>query len=49
MTNAEGPLTGLRVVELGWVTRTERRVVRVNASGRAALPEQLGVDSEALG
>jgi DNA-binding transcriptional ArsR family regulator len=37
-----------RFVTLGWVTRTERRVVRVNASGRSALPEQLGVDPEAL-
>jgi DNA-binding transcriptional ArsR family regulator len=37
-----------RFVALGWVTRTERRVVRVNASGRSALPVQLGVDPEAL-
>ena len=38
-----------RFVDLGWVTRTERRVVHVNASGRSALPEQLGVDREAVG
>jgi DNA-binding transcriptional ArsR family regulator len=33
-----------RFIELGWVSRGERRVVRVNASGRSALPERLGVD-----
>ncbi len=38
-----------RFVALGWVSRTERRVVRVNASGRAALPANLGLDPEALG
>ncbi|HWF15074.1 MAG TPA: helix-turn-helix domain-containing protein, partial [Acidimicrobiales bacterium] len=37
-----------RFVDLGWVTRTDRRVVRVNASGRSGLPEQLGVDPDAL-
>ncbi len=38
-----------RFVALGWVRRSERRVVRVNASGRSALPAELGVDPEALG
>jgi DNA-binding transcriptional ArsR family regulator len=37
-----------RFVALGWVTRSERRVVRVNASGRSALPAQLGIDPEAV-
>jgi hypothetical protein len=37
-----------RFVALGWVARSDRRVVRVNASGRSALPAQLGVDPEAL-
>jgi DNA-binding transcriptional ArsR family regulator len=37
-----------RFVALGWITRTERRVVRVNATGRSALPEQLGVDPAAV-
>ena len=37
-----------RFVALGWLTRSERRVVRVNASGRSALPAELGVDAEAL-
>jgi len=34
----------MRFESLGWVSRTERRIVRVNASGRSALPQQLGVD-----
>lgn len=33
-----------RFVDLGWVSRGQRRVVRVNASGRSALPERLGID-----
>jgi DNA-binding transcriptional ArsR family regulator len=33
-----------RFVDLGWVSRGERRVVRINASGRSALPDRLGVD-----
>lgn len=33
-----------RFADLGWVSRGERRVVRVNASGRSALPDRLGID-----
>jgi DNA-binding transcriptional ArsR family regulator len=33
-----------RFVALGWVSRADRRVVRINTSGRSALPDQLGVD-----
>ena len=33
-----------RFLDLGWVSRAERRVVRVNPAGRSALPDQLGVD-----
>lgn len=37
-----------RFVDLGWISRGERRVVRINASGRSALPDQLGVDLDWL-
>jgi DNA-binding transcriptional ArsR family regulator len=39
----------MRFVSLGWVSRADRRIVRVNSSGRSALRDQLGVDPAALG
>lgn len=32
-----------RFVDLGWVVRAERRVVRITDEGRAGLTERLGV------
>ncbi len=37
-----------RFVALGWVTRGERRVVRVSETGRAGLVRDLGVDPAAV-
>ena len=36
-----------RLVELGWVTPGERRVVRVSEAGRSGLEREFGVDPEA--
>lgn len=37
-----------RLVELGWLVRRERRVVRVTSAGRAGLIGELGVDPSAF-
>lgn len=37
-----------RLVDLGWIVRAERRVVRVTPSGRVGLVDELGVDPTAL-
>lgn len=37
-----------RFVDLGWLVRADRRVVRVTASGAAELPARLGVDPAEL-